>query len=219
MTFAKEAWPFVLPFVVLAVLLFLFRHPGYGTAALVVGLVVLLFFRIPTRRYAGDAELVVSPADGVITRVDVIEDPELGPGRFHRIVTFLSVFNIHVQRAPATGDVTLSRYAAGRKVAAFREDAGDVNEKHLTVIRRANGDLVGVRQIAGLLARRVVCYLKEGERVQRGELMGVIKFGSRVDVLVPESYKVLVQKGDRVRDGLTPLAAPPAAGAVGEHAR
>lgn len=219
MTFAKEAWPFVLPFVVIAVLLFLFRYPGYGTAALVVGLVVLLFFRIPTRRYAGDAELVVSPADGVITRVDLLEDPQIGPGRYHRIVTFLSVFNIHVQRAPATGEVTVSQYAAGRKVAAFREDAGDVNEKHLTVIRRTNGDLVGMRQIAGLLARRVVCYLKKGDRIQRGELMGVIKFGSRVDVLVPESYKVLVQKGDRVRDGLTPLAAPPAAGAVGERSR
>ncbi len=212
MTFAKEAWPFVLPFVVLAVILFLFRYPGYGTAALVVGLVVLLFFRNPTRRYGGDVEHILSPGDGVITRVDVIEDPELGPGRYHRIVTFLSVFNVHVQRVPAAGDVTVSRYAAGRKVAAFREDAGDVNEKHLAVIRRANGDLVGVRQIAGLLARRVVCYLKEGDRVQRGQLMGVIKFGSRVDVLVPESYKVLVQKGDRVRDGLTPLAAPPAAG-------
>jgi phosphatidylserine decarboxylase len=219
MTFAKEAWPFVLPFVALAALLFLLRYPGYGTAALVVGLVILLFFRNPTRRYAGDVENILSPGDGVITRVDVIEDPELGPGRYHRIVTFLSVFNVHVQRAPAAGDVIVSRYAAGRKVAAFREDAGDVNEKHLAVIRRANGDLVGVRQIAGLLARRVVCYLKEGDRVQRGQLMGVIKFGSRVDVLVPESYKVLVQKGDRVRDGLTPLAAPPAAGAVGEHSR
>jgi len=212
MTFAKEAWPFVLPFVVLAAILFLLRYPGYGTAALVIGLVILLFFRNPTRRYSGDVEIILSPADGVITRVDVLEDPQLGPGRYHRIVTFLSVFNVHVQRTPAAGDVVTSHYATGRKVAAFREDAGDVNEKHLTVFRRANGDLVGVRQIAGLLARRVVCYLKEGDRVQRGELMGVIKFGSRVDVLVPESYKVLVQKGDRVRDGLTPLAAPPAAG-------
>lgn len=212
MTFAKEAWPFVLPFVAVAALLFLLGYPGYGAAALVVGLVILLFFRNPTRRFAGDAEVLVSPADGVITRVDVIEDAELGPGRWQRVVTFLSVFNVHVQRAPATGEVVLSRYAVGKKVAAFREDAGDVNEKHLTVIRRANGDLVGVRQIAGLLARRVVCYLQEEDRVQRGQLMGVIKFGSRVDLLVPESYKVLVQKGDRVRDGLTPLAAPPAAG-------
>jgi phosphatidylserine decarboxylase len=212
MTFAKEAWPFVLPFVVLAAILYLLRYPGYGTAALVIALVILLFFRNPTRRYNGAVEIVLSPADGVITRVDTIEDPEIGPGRYQRIVTFLSVFNVHVQRAPATGEVTLSRYAAGRKVAAFREDAGDVNEKHLTVFRRANGDLIGVRQIAGLLARRVVCYLKESDRVERGQLMGVIKFGSRVDVLVPEGYQVLVQKGDRVRDGLTPLAAPPASG-------
>ena len=212
MTFAKEAWPFVLPFVVVAAILFLLRYPGYGTAALVVALVILLFFRNPTRRYGGGVEIILSPGDGVITRVDVIEDPEIGPGRYQRIVTFLSVFNVHVQRVPAAGEVTLSRYAAGRKVAAFREDAGDVNEKHLTVIRRANGDLIGVRQIAGLLARRVVCYLKDGERVERGQLMGVIKFGSRGDVLVPESYKVLVKKGDRVRDGLTPFAAPPAAG-------
>jgi phosphatidylserine decarboxylase len=212
MTFAKEAWPFVLPFVALAVILFVLGYPGYGAAALVVGFVILLFFRNPTRRFGGDVEAILSPGDGVITRVDVIEDPEVGPGRYHRIVTFLSVFNVHVQRAPAAGEVTVSRYAAGRKVAAFREDAGDVNEKHLTVFRRTNGDLVGVRQIAGLLARRVVCYLKEGDRVERGQLMGVIKFSSRVDVLVPESYKVLVQKGARVRDGLTPLAAPPTAG-------
>jgi phosphatidylserine decarboxylase len=212
MTFAKEAWPFVLPFVFLAVLLFLLGYPGYGEAALIVGFIILLFFRNPNRRFGGDAELILSPGDGVVTRVDVIEDPEVGPGRHQRVVTFLSVFNVHVQRVPAAGEIVVSRYAAGRKVAAFREDAGDVNEKHLTVIRRANGDRVGVRQIAGLLARRVVCYLKEADRVERGQLMGVIKFGSRVDVLVPESYKVLVQKGDRVRDGLTPLAAPPAAG-------
>ncbi len=216
MTFAKEAWPFVLPFVFLAALLVLLGFPGYGAAAFIVGVIILLFFRNPTRRFAGDAEHILAPGDGVITRVDVIEDAELGPGRWQRVVTFHSVFNVHVQRVPATGEVIVSRYAAGKKVAAFREDAGDVNEKHLAVIRRADGDLVGVRQIAGLLARRVVCYLKEGDRVERGQLMGVIKFGSRVDVLVPESYKVLVQKGDRVRDGLTPLAAPPAAG---EHPR
>jgi phosphatidylserine decarboxylase len=211
MKFAKEAWVFVLPFLFLAGLLFFFGRPGWGTAALVVGFLVLLFFRDPKRSYEGEAGYVLAPADGLITRIDTIEDPEVGPGppvRYHRIVTFLSVFDIHVQRVPAAGEVIVSRYSRGRKVAAFREDAGDVNEKHLTVIRRPSGDLIGVRQIAGLLARRVVCYLKEGDQVHRGQSMGLIKFSSRVDLLVPESYRVLVKKGDRLKNGATPVAMP-----------
>jgi phosphatidylserine decarboxylase len=208
MKIAKEAWPFVLPFVFLAGLLFVLGRPGLAAAALVAGLLVLLFFRDPHRAYEGEVGIVLAPADGLVTRVDTLEDPELGPGRFHRIVTFLSVFDVHVQRVPAAGEVLVSRYARGRKVAAFREDAGDVNEKHLTVIRRPNGDVIGVRQIAGLLARRVVCYLKEGDRVHRGQSMGLIKFGSRVDLLVPEGYRVLVKKGDRLQNGATPVAEP-----------
>jgi len=161
MTFAKESWPFVLPFVFGAAVLYWVDRPGWAIAALVVGLLVLLFFRDPTRRYEGEVGAILAAADGLITRIDTLADPEIGPVRYHRIVTFLSVFDVHVQKVPAAGEVIVSRYAAGRKVAAFREDAGDVNEKHLTVIRRQNGDLIGVRQIAGLLARRVVCYLKE----------------------------------------------------------
>jgi phosphatidylserine decarboxylase len=210
MTFAKEAWPFTLPFAFLAAVLFLFHRPVWAVAALVVGLLVLLFFRDPARSYGGEAGIVLAPADGLITRIDTIDDPEVGPGRHHRIVTFLSVFDIHVQRVPTAGEVVASRYTQGRKVAAFREDAGEVNEKHLTVIRRPDGALVGVRQIAGLLARRVVCYLKEGDRVHRGQSMGLIKFGSRVDLLVPESYQVLVKKGERLKNGQTPVAAPSA---------
>jgi len=208
MKFAKEAWVFVLPFLFLAGLLFVLGRPGWGVAALVAGLLVLLFFRDPKRAYEGEADFVLAPADGLITRIDTIEDPEIGPGQFHRIVTFLSVFDIHVQRVPAAGEVIASRYSRGRKVAAFREDAGDVNEKHLSLIRRPNGDLIGVRQIAGLLARRVVCYLKEGDRVHRGQSMGLIKFSSRVDLLVPASYRVLVKKGDRLKNGATPVASP-----------
>ncbi len=208
MTFAKEGWPFVLPFVFLAAVLFFLGRPGWGVALLVLGVLVLLFFRDPARQYEGEVGMVLAPADGLVTRIDQIEDPELGPGLCHRVVTFLSVFDIHVQRVPAAGEVVASRYAVGRKVAAFREDAGDVNEKHLSVIRRPNGDLVGVRQIAGLLARRVVCYLKAGDQVHRGQSMGLIKFGSRVDLLVPASYRLLVQKGDRLKNGATPVAVP-----------
>jgi phosphatidylserine decarboxylase len=208
MKFAKEGWPFVLPFWFLAGLLFFFGRPGWGTTALVAGLLILLFFRDPKRGYEGEAGYVLAPADGLITRIDTLEDPEIGPGRYQRIVTFLSVFDVHVQKVPTAGEVIASRYARGRKVAAFREDAGDVNEKHLTVIRRPGGDLIGVRQIAGLLARRVVCSLKEGDRVHRGQSMGLIKFSSRVDLLVPESYRVLVKKGDRLKNGATPVAMP-----------
>lgn len=213
MKFAKEGWVYVLPFVFLAGLLVVFGRPGWGAAALGVGLLVLLFFRDPKRGYEGEAGTVLAAADGVITRIDTLEDAEVGPGRYHRIVTFLSVFDVHVQKVPAAGEVTVSRFAPGKKVAAFRPDAGDVNEKHLTVIRRGNGDLVGVRQIAGVLARRVVCYLKEGDRVHRGQAMGLIKFSSRVDLLVPESYEVLVKKGDRVKNGATPMATPGKGGA------
>ena len=209
MKFAKEAWPFVLPFVFGAAVLSWFDQPGCALAALVVGFLVLLFFRDPTRGYAGEVGAVLAAADGLITRIDTIEDPQIGPGRYHRIVTFLSVFDVHVQKVPAAGEVIASVYAVGKKVAAFREDAGDVNEKHLTVIRRQNGDLIGVRQIAGLLARRVVCYLKEGDHVHRGQPMGLIKFSSRVDLLVPETYELKVKKGDRVKNGATPMALPP----------
>jgi phosphatidylserine decarboxylase len=208
MTFAREGWPFVLPFVALAALLLWLGHPAWSVAALAAGLLVLLFFRDPHRSFAGEAGTVLAAADGRVTNVDELADPAVGPGRQRRIVTFLSVFDVHVQRVPVAGEVIASRYRPGRKVAAFRGDAGEVNEHHLTVIRRPNGDLVGVRQIAGLLARRVVCYLKEGDQVHRGQAMGLIKFGSRVDLLVPASYRLRVARGDRLRNGATPVADP-----------
>jgi phosphatidylserine decarboxylase len=213
MTFAKEAWPFVLPFVLVAAGLYGFGHPRWGTAALVVGLLVLLFFRDPTRRFTGGEEIVVAPADGLVTEVSLVEDAEIGPGRFHRIVTFLSVFDVHVQRCPTDGRVVHSKFREGLKIPAFRPDVGEKNQAHTVVFVRADGTRIGVRQLAGLLARRVVSYLAAGETRRRGDLLGVIKFGSRVDLFVPESYRLLVAQGARVRNGETPLAAP--AGAAG----
>jgi phosphatidylserine decarboxylase len=208
MKFARESRPFVLPFALLALVLLAVRRPVAGLGALIAGLLTLLFFRDPERRFDGDDETVIAAADGLVTRVDEVEDPEVGPGRFHRVVTFLSVFDVHVQKVPASGEVVASEIRQGRKVAAFKADAGEVNEQHLTVIRRPDGDLVGIRQIAGLLARRVVCYLEQGSVVDRGQPLGLIKFGSRVDLLVPTSYRLLVQKGDRLRNGATPVATP-----------
>ncbi|MEE8524815.1 MAG: phosphatidylserine decarboxylase [Thermoanaerobaculia bacterium] len=208
MRIAKEAWPFVLPFAVASIVLAFAAGVFWSLAAAVLGLGVLLFFRDPARSFDGDADWVIAPADGLVTGVETVADPAIGEGRFQRVVTFLSAFDVHVQRTPVDGEVVASSFASGRKVAAFRADAGEVNECHTTVIRRASGDLIGVRQIVGLMARRVVCYLRSGQTVERGQHLGIIKFGSRVDLLVPESYEVVVKPGDRVRNGATPMARP-----------
>lgn len=206
MTFAKEAWPFVAPFLLGAALAFAFHHPRWGWAALVVGLLVLLFFRDPKRSATAGPEIVVAAADGKITEISLREDAEIGPGRHRRVVTFLSVFDVHVQRCPVDGEIVHSELRRGLKLAAFRPDVGEKNEAHTNVFVRPGGDRIGVRQLAGLLARRVVSYRKKGDRMRRGDLLGVIKFGSRVDLFVPESYELLVKVGDRVQNGVTPMA-------------
>jgi phosphatidylserine decarboxylase len=203
MTFAREAWPFVLPFVALGAIVGLAGRWGWAAAALLAAFAVLLFFRVPTRTFDGDPMAVLAAADGKITAVGEATVPELGAGTYHQIVTFLSVFDVHVQRAPVSGEVVGSHYTAGRKVAAFRDDAGDVNENHLTVIRTDRGDLVAVRQIAGLLARRGVPWAEVGDRLERGQLMGLIKFGSRVDLFLPPTWGVEAEKGQRPRTGAT----------------
>lgn len=144
----------------------------------------------------------------MVTQIGTVEDAAVGPGPLQRVVTFLSPLDVHVQRSPVAGEVVVERFTAGRKVAAFKPDADRYNENHLTVLRRENGDLIGVRQIAGAVARRVVCYLREGQRVPQGELMGVIKFGSRVDLILPPGYRVLVEVGQRLRNGETAVATP-----------
>ncbi len=206
MTFARESVPFVLPFAILSLGLFAWQQPIWGLIVALLGVAVLLFFRDPRRSFTGPDDTLVAPADGLVTRVDSLEDAALGPGRHQRVVTFLSVFDVHVQRVPTSGKIVSSGRTPGRKVAAFRHDADEVNESNLTVIERAQGDRIAIRQIAGLLARRVVCYLQTGQSVGRGEHLGIIKFGSRVDLLVPAHYEILVKKGDRLRNGETPVA-------------
>jgi phosphatidylserine decarboxylase len=206
MTFAKEAWPFVLPFALAAVVALTLQRPRLAVAAALGGLLVLLFFRIPGRASAAPANAILAPANGKITAIGRVENPEFAAGEFHHIVTFLSVFNVHVQRAPATGEVVTSSHRAGRKVAAFRPDAGDVNESQLAVILTESGDTIALRQIAGLLARRVVSYLEVGDRIERGELIGLIKFGSRVDLYLPASYRLKIEPGQTVHEGVTVMA-------------
>jgi phosphatidylserine decarboxylase len=207
--FARESLPFVAPLVLLAVLLAAAGAPRWAVTAAILALAVLLFFRVPARRSAAPADAVLAPANGVVTRIDGAAEPSLGDGPQQRIVTFLSVFDVHVQRAPVGGKVVASRFTPGRKVAAFRADAGEINENHWTVLETSEGRRFGVRQIAGLLARRVVNYAAEGRSFGRGDLIGLIKFGSRVDLYVPGRYRVTVTPGQRLVEGRTVVALPP----------
>ena len=189
-----------------AVVLFAFGLPIAGAVVAVLAILLLLFFRDPRSRNAGDADLVLAPAWGRVLRIEPAQDPTVSPEPLCRIVTFLSVLDVHLQRAPISGRVISCMANPGKRVAAFRHDAGDVNAGQLTVLESSTGDRVGVRQIVGLLARRIVCYFKPGQQVERGATLGLIKFGSRVDLLVPERYEILVEPGARLQGGTTPVA-------------
>jgi phosphatidylserine decarboxylase len=171
-------------------------------------LFVLAFFRDPHRTIPADPALLLSPADGTITHLEEIEAPEFQGGRAFRVSIFLSVFNVHVNRVPRSGRVTALRYYPGTFLDARGAQCPVRNEQLWIDLEDARlGCLVRVKQIAGAIARRIVCWLAPGEEVAAGHRLGMIKFGSRTDVLVPAGVvaEVLVKTGDAVQGGSRPL--------------
>lgn len=192
---------------VVAVLLWLLTH-----MAILVALPVLLaffflwFFRDPNRPIPRGPGDIVSPADGVVTAAEWVETPS---GSRLRLSIFLNVFDVHVNRAPISGTVRAVEYREGGFLNAMNPDSVLTNEQTLVVIDGGDHE-VSFKQIAGLLARRIVCNLKPGDRVERGQRVGMIKFGSRVDVLMPAEVELKVKLGTRVRGGASILAVLPA---------
>ncbi len=177
-----------------------------GLAALPL-LFVLFFFRDPRRHGPAQPHLAISPADGRVTDVTDVEDDQLGgPGR--RIGIFLSVFNVHVQRAPLDGQVVARRYKQGRFHAAWSPVAGTDNEQSTLTLATDAGPVV-VRQIAGWVARRIVTDPDEGDVVRQRDRIGLIRFGSRVELTVPVDWTVTCTRGQSVRAGVTALARAP----------
>ncbi len=171
-------------------------------------LFVLSFFRDPERTTPADPDLLVSPADGTVTHAGEVEDADFPGGRAFRVSIFLSVFNVHVNRIPRTGRVARLHYYPGRFLDARDIACGVVNEQFWTDLADARaGCLVRTKQIAGAIARRIVCWLKPDEEVKAGARYGMIKFGSRTDVLVPADVvrEVLVKVGDKMKGGSTPV--------------
>lgn len=174
--------------------------------ALVVGLFLLWFFRDPARNPPGGPESVVSPADGRVLQVETgVEDARFFSGPGTRVCIFMSPVDVHVNRNPVDGEVESVRYHAGKYFAAYSEKASLDNEQNAVIMRTPNGRRVGYVQIAGFLARRIVCNLVAGDSCVRGDRMGMIKLGSRVDIFVPGAFTLEVETGDRVLAGETVL--------------
>ncbi len=205
---APEGWPFVLVPALAGVVLVAAGWPVPGWVMVALGAFGLYFFRDPPRRCEAPPEVACSPADG---KVIVVGDapPELRErGLPRQVSVFMSVFDVHVNRAPIEGELVEYAYNPGRKISAFKEKASLENEQNLQVWRGPAGT-VGLKQIAGVIARRIVFDHRIGARVRRGDRIGLIRYGSRVDVFLPEGAEVLVAVGDRVRAGETPLARMP----------
>jgi phosphatidylserine decarboxylase len=203
----KDGYFYALGFGVVAAILWHFTGSIALTAIpVILVLFFLWFFRDPTRAIPQGADLIVSPGDGVITESNWVETKS---GSRLRLSIFLSVFDVHVNRSPISGTVTVCEYRKGEFLNAMNKDSAMLNEQTLIVIDNGVYE-VSFKQIAGLLARRIVCNLKVGDKVERGARMGLIKFGSRVDILMPADVDLRVSKGDRVVGGLTVLAVLPA---------
>ena len=202
----KEGFYFGLPPLFIGGMLIAFHW--YFAAGILIFLAAFIFyfFRNPDRKIPADPGAVVSPGDG---RVVVITDEENAGRSGKRISVFLAVWNVHVNRSPAAGTITKLQYKPGKFMAAWAEKASLDNEQNIFVLATPQGELV-FKQIAGWVARRVVSWKKQGDTVARGELIGLVRFGSRVDVWLPADAEILVKVGENVKGGSSILARWPA---------
>ncbi|RYY61288.1 MAG: phosphatidylserine decarboxylase family protein [Chitinophagaceae bacterium] len=216
MTIHKEgtktiAWTVIL-FVVISLLSFYFLSFDYPVisgiiviAALGLLLFIISFFRIPNRTLTIDENSIVAPADGTVVVIEEVQADEYFTDRRIQVSIFMSPLNVHVNRNPVTGEVAYSQYHKGKYLVAWHPKSSTENERH-TIVYRKNGREILTKQIAGALAKRIVNYLKAGQPVKQGEEMGFIKFGSRVDLLLPLDAKIHCKIGDKPKGGVTVIA-------------
>jgi phosphatidylserine decarboxylase len=214
MTLHREGTPTIL--LVTAVVVLINSGVCYANAdPLVMGLILLItisfwifilsFFRIPSRVHTIQEGAVVAPADGEVVVIEEVQADEYFSDRRIQVSIFMSPLNVHVNRNPVSGEVLYSQYHPGKYLVAWHPKSSTENERH-SVVYKTQGKEILVKQIAGALAKRIVNYLKPGQQVKQTEEMGFIKFGSRVDLLLPLDAKILVKLGDKPQGGVTVLA-------------
>lgn len=206
----RDGYYYALALIAAAILLGWLTHPAWAVVPILLACFFLWFFRDPERAIPAEEGAVVSPADGKVTEVSTVS---VGNDQQLRLSIFLSVFDVHVNRTPIAGVVRDIRYQRGKFLDARSKDCAEQNEQNIVTVE-GEGQRVVFKQIAGLLARRIVFNPKVGDRVERGERIGLIKFGSRCDVLLDASARPNVRVGDRVRGGSSVLAYLPQQGAL-----
>jgi len=202
---AQEGYPFIIFSLVITVFVSFFGIKWLIVLMAAITFFVVWFFRNPERYFHDEEKLVVSPADGKVIKIDDVEIAGTIKGRFKKISIFMNVFSVHVNRAPYSGKIETINYHEGKFFSANLDKASQDNERNEVMIRTEDGRAIWAVQIAGLVARRIVCWVKVGDQVKKGERFGLIRFGSRLDVYLPEDSIISVKLGNKVKAGETKL--------------
>ncbi|MGH7779538.1 MAG: phosphatidylserine decarboxylase [Candidatus Binataceae bacterium] len=203
---AAEGVAMALGVAIIGIILAIFGMHLIAAIVILAAVAIAMFFRDPERFPARTGGVVLSGADGKVTDIAEVEMPGAPGARFRRVAVFMSPLNVHVNRAPVGGEVVRVEHTAGEFRAAFRDDASERNERNLMVFADAAGRRYGMMQVAGYLARRIICRLRIHDRIEPAQRVGLIMFGSRVDHFFAPEFRVVVAIGDRVRAGESILA-------------
>ena len=202
---AQEGYPFIIFSLVITVFISFFGIFWLIILMLAITFFVVWFFRNPERYFQDEEKLVISPADGKVIKIDNVEITGTIDGKYKKISIFMNVFNVHVNRAPYSGKIEAINYHEGKFLSANLDKASVDNERNEVMIRTEDGRALWAVQIAGLIARRIVFWFNVGSTVEKGDRFGLIRFGSRVDLYLPEDSKITVKLGDKVKSGETPI--------------
>ncbi len=199
----REGLPFIIPLGICTLIFSIFGIIWVASIFFITTCFVAWFFRNPERALPDGEKAVVSPADGKVIKIENIVESDFLKGRAQKISVFMNVFDVHVNRIPYSGTVSATKYSKGEFFSANLDKASDLNERNSILIRTDDGNKILTVQIAGLIARRIECWIKEGMQVCKGERFGLIRFGSRLEVFLPPDAMISVTVGDRVRAGET----------------
>lgn len=200
----SEGYRFILAALLLAALVGCFINPYIAIIPIILSCYFAYFFRNPNRSIEQNENHVLSPADGTVQEISHVDYDEFLKGAGNKITVFMSVFNVHVNRSPITGEIKYQKYVCGRFRPAYKDSVGFENEHHLIGIENDRVRIT-VTQIAGILARRIVSWVTLSDNLEQGELYGMIRFGSCLEIVMPEDVEILVTKGEKVTGGKTVL--------------